>query len=137
MKKHKTTGFWLSLTGAVILVLQVVGGALGFKINSELINNIVSSVCGVLVIVGVLIPTEVKPDLKVDIPNLNKQNNDLTNKENGVEVKSDLKVDVSGSNTQKSELSNNDLINFEDANAKELTEMQNDLIKNNKDDKLK
>ena len=58
MNKLKTTGFWISLTGAVILVLQVIGGAFGFKINSELINNLVSSICGVLVIVGVLIPSK-------------------------------------------------------------------------------
>lgn len=60
MNKLKTTGFWISLTGAVILVLQVIGGAFGFKINSELINNLVSSICGVLVIVGVLIPSKQK-----------------------------------------------------------------------------
>ncbi len=58
MKKYQTTGFWISLTGAVLLVLQNLGEAFGFKINSNLVNTIVSSICGVLVVVGVLIPTK-------------------------------------------------------------------------------
>lgn len=79
MNKLKTTGFWISLTGAVILVLQVIGGAFGFKINSELINNLVSSICGVLVIVGVLIPSK-QENNKINFPtdssdeNLNSSN---------------------------------------------------------------
>ena len=58
MKKYQTTGFWISLTGAILLVLQNLGEAFGFKIDSNLVNTIVSSVCGVLVVVGVLIPTK-------------------------------------------------------------------------------
>ena len=58
MKKYQTTGFWISLTGAVLLILQNLGEAFGFKINSNLVNTIVSSICGVLVVVGVLIPTK-------------------------------------------------------------------------------
>lgn len=79
MNKLKTTGFWISLTGAVILVLQVIGGAFGFEINSELINNLVSSICGVLVIVGVLIPSK-QENNKINFPtdssdeNLNSSN---------------------------------------------------------------
>lgn len=58
--KIKTTGFWLSLTGAIILVLQQLGQAFGFSVNSDIINGIVSAVCGVMVVLGVLIPTKNK-----------------------------------------------------------------------------
>ncbi len=57
MKKYKSTGFWLSLTGAILLVIQQIGIMFGFNVNSELVNNIVSSVCSVLVVLGVLIPS--------------------------------------------------------------------------------
>ncbi len=74
MKKYQTTGFWISLTGAVLLVLQNLGEAFGFKINSNLVNTIVSSVCGVLVVVGVLIPTKTTENTN-EIVNENDKNN--------------------------------------------------------------
>lgn len=75
MKKYQTTGFWISLTGAILLVLQNLGEAFGFKIDSNLVNTIVSSVCGVLVVVGVLIPTKTTENAN-EIVNENEQNND-------------------------------------------------------------
>lgn len=100
MNKLKTTGFWISLTGAVILVLQVIGGAFGFKINSELINNLVSSICGVLVIVGVLIPSK-QENNKINFPtdssdeNLNSSNqqeeNETCNKTKNEDVLNETK----------------------------------------------
>lgn len=75
MKKYQTTGFWISLTGAVLLVLQNLGEAFGFKIDSNLVNTIVSSICGVLVVVGVLIPTKTTKNAN-EIVNENEQNND-------------------------------------------------------------
>lgn len=56
--KFRSTGFWLSLTGAVLLVIQQFGLAYGFNVNSELVNGIVSSVLGCLVMLGVLIPSK-------------------------------------------------------------------------------
>ena len=80
MNKFKTTGFWVSLSGAVMLVVQTILGAFGITFNSEIVSNVVSAICGVLVMVGVLIPTKLD-SLKVDLPGLNKQEvESLTNK---------------------------------------------------------
>ncbi len=55
--KIKTTGFWISLTSAIVLVVQALANVFGFKFDSSYVNEIVTSVCGVLVVVGVLIPS--------------------------------------------------------------------------------
>ena len=66
MKKFRNYGFWISLTGAVILLLQTVGKYFGFSVNSEMISEIVTCVCGILVLLGILI----KP--------VDEENNDVT-----------------------------------------------------------
>ena len=83
--KVKTTGFWISLTSAIVLVVQALANAFGFKFDAKYVNEIVTSVCGVLVVVGVLIPTNnKKDDLMVvddDFENFDEdleQENDLT-----------------------------------------------------------
>ncbi|MGD9901009.1 MAG: phage holin [Spirochaetales bacterium] len=53
-QKVKNYGFWISLAAALILVLQTIGEALGFKIDNELIMGIVTSVCGVFVVLGII-----------------------------------------------------------------------------------
>lgn len=67
--RFRSTGFWLSLTGAILLVVQQLGIAFGFNVNSELVNGIVSSVCGGLVMLGILIPT--KQDNQIVYPDIN------------------------------------------------------------------
>lgn len=53
-EKFKNYSFWLSVTGAVILLLNNVGKIFGFTVNNEAIYSIVDGVCGVLVVFGVL-----------------------------------------------------------------------------------
>ena len=52
INKLKSVKFWLSLTGAVVLVLQL----LGVKISAPYINEIASAVCSVFVILGIMVP---------------------------------------------------------------------------------
>lgn len=53
-EKFKSYSFWLSVTGAVILLLNNLGKAFGFTVDNEIIYSIVDAVCGVLVVFGVL-----------------------------------------------------------------------------------
>lgn len=69
--KRKTTGFWISLGGAVVLIIQAIGNFCGFKIDSELVNQLITSVCGFLVVVGILVPG----DYKVDLTGLSQDDN--------------------------------------------------------------
>ena len=44
----------MSLTAAIILVVQALGRAFGFSVNDEMITSVASSVCGVLVVLGII-----------------------------------------------------------------------------------
>lgn len=55
MNRFREYGFWISLTGAIILLLQVIGNEFGFRINENFINQCVTAFCGVLVVAGILI----------------------------------------------------------------------------------
>jgi|LGOV01.1.fsa_nt_gb uncharacterized membrane protein len=52
--KIKNYGFWMSLTASVILMLQVLGKAFDFMVNDELITSIVTSVCGIFIVLGLI-----------------------------------------------------------------------------------
>lgn len=58
-KRFKTYSFWVSLSGAIVVFVEAIGRIIGFIPNAELINNIVMSIAGILVVFGVvLMPTE-------------------------------------------------------------------------------
>ena len=54
MNKFKSYSFWLSVAGAVVLVINTFGEILGFSIDGEIATKIVDSVCGVLVLFGII-----------------------------------------------------------------------------------
>ncbi|PKK95976.1 MAG: hypothetical protein CVV59_00890 [Tenericutes bacterium HGW-Tenericutes-4] len=51
-QKLKSYGFWMSLTMAIILVLQTLGKTFSFTVDEEVIVGIVTSVIGVFVVLG-------------------------------------------------------------------------------------
>ena len=53
-QKIKNISFWTGLSAAVIMLLQSLGNIFGFSINEENVNNIIMSVCGVLVVLGIV-----------------------------------------------------------------------------------
>ena len=53
-QKFKNYGFWMSLTAAVVLVLQTIGKNFNFSVDDEAITSIVNSVCGVLIVLGII-----------------------------------------------------------------------------------
>ncbi len=75
MKKFRNYGFWIGLTGAVILLLQTIGKYFGFVVNSEMINEIVTCVCGILVLLGVLIKPSSNDDQNQDDDTKDNSNN--------------------------------------------------------------
>ena len=49
--KLKSKGFWLSLSGAIIVLLQT----LGVKFDVVYLNEVVSAVCSLLIVVGIMV----------------------------------------------------------------------------------
>lgn len=50
LQKMKNVGFWVSLAAAVMLILS----ACGIKIDAPYVNEIVNSICSLLVFLGIL-----------------------------------------------------------------------------------
>lgn len=54
MNKFKTYAFWIALSGAVIIFIQSVGDLFGFTIDGGLIENVIMSICGIMVVLGIV-----------------------------------------------------------------------------------
>lgn len=51
-KRIKTTSFWLGLSGAVVIFVGAIASIFGIKIQSEVIEDIIMSVCSVFICFG-------------------------------------------------------------------------------------
>ena len=54
MKRFKQYSFWVSLSGAIILFVQVLGRLFNFIPNNELISDLIMSFAGILVVLGIV-----------------------------------------------------------------------------------
>ena len=54
MKKFKSYTFWISLLGAVILLINTLGTTFGFGVDEVAITSIVTAVLGIFVTLGVI-----------------------------------------------------------------------------------
>lgn len=53
-KKIKTYSFWVSLSGAIIVLLNAFGNAFGFEIENKIIEDCVMSIASILVVLGIV-----------------------------------------------------------------------------------
>lgn len=60
MKRFKTYAFWVSLSSAIVILLQSLGKLFGFSIDSGTIESVIMSICGVLVVLGIVTMDETK-----------------------------------------------------------------------------
>ena len=127
--KRKTTGFWISLSGAVALVVKIILESFGITFDVEAVNQIVTSICGILVVVGVLIPSD---QYKIKFPSDTQLDKDDKSEDNNT-INADC---VDNTNSQKDDIvyiskcdvldKNIDFIDHKDANNKE-NNTQDDL----------
>ncbi len=64
--KLKSYSFWISVGGAIGLVIQSFARAYGFAFDEAIINDIVTSICGLLVVFGVISAPTIPSDVRVD-----------------------------------------------------------------------
>ena len=74
--KFKSYSFWMSVCAAVILVINNLGNIFGFEISAELVTKLVDSVCGVLILFGVL--ATFKKDSAENTEDIETKDNNLT-----------------------------------------------------------
>lgn len=56
----KTYNFWVSLSSAIFLFLKVIGNQVGFKVSETMFSDLITSLCGILVILGIIVPPSYK-----------------------------------------------------------------------------
>lgn len=80
ISKISSYGFWVSLSGAIIVLVQAIARACGSDVDQEIIQDIIMGFAGVLVVLGV-----------VSMPTSESLTKDETDDEND-EVKTDESV---------------------------------------------
>ena len=62
-KKIKSYGFWVSLSAALIILLDAFGNVFGFKIENKIVEDCVMSIAGILVVFGIVSMNDSKSDI--------------------------------------------------------------------------
>ena len=52
----KTYNFWVSLASAVFLIISTLGKKFNFSVDENMYNDLFTSFCGILVLLGIIIP---------------------------------------------------------------------------------
>ena len=61
-EKIKKYSFWTGLCGAFVIVSNVIAKNFGFTIDNKIVEDVIMSICGVLVALGIVsAPVEEKP----------------------------------------------------------------------------
>ncbi len=53
--RAKTYSFWVSLASAIILIIKLIGQKYGLNIDENFISDLVTTICGLLVILGIIV----------------------------------------------------------------------------------
>lgn len=52
--KFKSYTFWVSLSSALVILVQSIAQLFGFSFETSIVENIIMAVCGVLVVLGIV-----------------------------------------------------------------------------------
>lgn len=74
MKKIRSYGFWVALSGAVVMLVNALGKIFGFAVKDELVSGLIMAIAGVLVVFGVVVMP--KNDKKEDEDKKEEQTDD-------------------------------------------------------------
>lgn len=131
-KKMKTYSFWVSFSGALIILVNALGRAFGFKVENQVIEDCIMSIAGILVVLGVVTmgDKKIKNDDKSgdDVLDENEEKSDSENdtitEENGEDFV--LNEDKTDENLNKNDKT-------EDKNEKKMNDkkIETDLMEKN------
>ena len=92
-QKVKTYSFWISIISAVLIVVRIIGEYFGWFINEGLIMDIVTGICGILVLLGILSsPTNKDENMEETIKNLKEQSTQIQTQQK--ELTQTIKTDI-------------------------------------------
>ncbi len=121
-KKMKTYSFWVSFSGALIILVNALGRAFGFKVENQVIEDCIMSIAGILVVLGVVTMGDKK------IKNDDKSGDDVLDEN---EEKSDSENDNIIEENSEDFVQNEDKTD-ENLNENDKTEAKNEKKTNDK-----
>lgn len=80
-KKIKTTSFWLTLSGAVVMLLDTISNIIGLDLYSKKVEAIILAICTFLVMTGVITKKDVSDPEPKNTDELLDDINDEINKD--------------------------------------------------------
>lgn len=103
-ERIKTYNFWVSLSSAVFLFLKVIGEQFGFTVDESIFSNLITSLCGILVILGIIVPPSHKnTNIQNSITNDIETNSIATENVDNQEIVQDDNSEALNNNTSDSE----------------------------------
>ncbi len=76
-ERIKTYNFWVSLSSAIFLIIKVLGTQIGFNVDESLFSDLITSICSILVILGIIVPPKY-PETKLKTETVS-QNDNISN----------------------------------------------------------
>ncbi len=90
--KLKSYSFWISLISALLIVVRIIGEHFNWFINESFIMDIVTAVCGVLVLLGILSTPSSGENGQTNLEELEQQSKEIQNKQK--QTNSQIKEDI-------------------------------------------
>ena len=90
MKKFKNYAFWVALAGAIVVFLENLESMLGVSIDESLVESLILSFCGILVVLGIVTKSDddtvdVLPDQSGPIDVIEVPDDEITSTESVVD----------------------------------------------------
>ena len=99
--KIKSYSFWMSVSAAAMLVVNNIGKHFGFYLDNEIVAEIVDSICGVLILFGVL--TMTNDDNKSSEEQVENLTSDENPKDEKVLIDKQIEIDDKKDNSKKND----------------------------------
>ena len=77
MSKFKKYSFWVALMGAVVLLVENLSAIFGFEFNKSIFESVFLSVCGILVVLGIIVNDKRDSQNSAKTQDENQQKDDL------------------------------------------------------------
>ena len=97
MSKFKKYSFWVALMSAVVLLIENLSAIFGFEFNKSIFESVFLSVCGILVVLGII----VKDRKEENINSAKEQDENSNNEDLNEDYKNNENNNISSENEEK------------------------------------
>ena len=133
LERMKSYSFWISFSGALVLLINCIGKIFNFQIDNKIVEDVVMSIAGLLVVLGFI--TKETKNSATSNENENLENKNLEDKSLTIEnLNTNLNENLNDTNLEDKSLSNE---NLNDEKLKDEKRLDNERTSSNSQDNLK